>query len=284
MISWQLNVPLAPLTTWHVGGPADGFFQPNSLEELQMFVKENPMLPKTLMGLGSNVLIRDGGLAGVVIVLHPGLAACYPEGAQHVYVEAGTPSAKVAKVCAKAGLKGAAFLAGIPGTFGGALAMNAGAFGGETWPLVHEVTVLTEMGDLKTYPASAFTATYRHIEGPPYLAFVSALLHSFPQGEENIGQLLLKRKQSQPIGTRNGGSVFKNPPGAYAAQLIEAAGLKGHTVGGAQISSKHANFILNTRQASAADIERLIKQVQYQVQEKFGILLELEVRILGRLL
>jgi UDP-N-acetylmuramate dehydrogenase len=283
MMFLQPNIPLAPLTTWGVGGPADRLFQPNNLEELQKFVKENPTLPKTFIGLGSNVLIRDGGLAGVVILLHPGLAACYPEGTHHVYVEAGTPSAKVAKVCAKAGLKGAAFLAGVPGTFGGALAMNAGAFGGETWPLVHTVTVLTESGDSKIYPASAFTATYRHIEGPPYLAFVSAILQSFPQGEENIGQLLLKRKQSQPIGTRNGGSVFKNPPGAYAAQLVEAAGLKGHTLGGAQISPKHANFILNTGEASAADIEQLIAQVQYQVQEKFGILLELEVKIMGRL-
>lgn len=278
-------IRLAPLTTWHIGGPAKIFFQPKNVEDLQSFVQTTPELPKTFLGLGSNVLIRDGGIPGAVISLRPGLLTCARIDLEQVYVEGGVACAKVAKFCAAEHLLGASFLAGIPGTFGGALCMNAGAFGGETWDLVESVNVLTEQGDLMHYPASAFTTGYRCVEGPKGLAFVGAYLQcqkgSAQEAEAQIKALLLHRKQTQPIGTLNAGSVFKNPEGDYAARLIEACGLKGLRSGGAVVSCKHANFIINEGQATAADVELLIQWIQEAVFLKFGIQLELEIKILG---
>ena len=282
-----VSVPLAKWTTWRIGGPADYFFQPIDLSSLQAFVQANLDVPKTLLGLGSNVLIRDGGITGAVISLRPGLLECRRiEKSNCIYVEGGVACAKVAKFCAKENLLGASFLAGIPGTMGGALAMNAGAFGGETWSLVERVVVLTDAGLLCEYPASAFKVSYRHIEGPQGLAFVGAYLRcetgSAEKAESEIRALLLHRKNTQPIGTLNAGSVFKNPEGDYAARLIESCGLKGLQSGGATVSSKHANFIINEGHATAADVELLIQWIQEAVFLKFGVQLSLEVKILGK--
>lgn len=283
----EAQVPLARWTTWYIGGPADYFFKPTTLASLQAFVQRTPELPKTLLGLGSNVLIRDGGIPGVVISLRPGLLACQRIDPHLIYVEGGVACAKVAKFCAKEKLLGASFLAGIPGTIGGALAMNAGAFGGETWSLVDRVVVLTESGALCEYPASAFQVSYRHIEGPTGLAFVGAYLRcqtgATAEAEAQIRTLLLHRKQTQPIGTLNAGSVFKNPVGDYAARLIESCALKGLQSGGARVCSKHANFILNEGHATAADVEQLIQWVQEAVFLKFGVQLIPEVKILGKI-
>ena len=280
-----VTVPLARYTTWGIGGPADSFFQPKDLDDLQAFVRANPELPKTLLGLGSNVLIREGGIPGAVISLRPGLLECTRVDSERVYIAGGVACAKVAKFCAKENLLGASFLAGIPGTMGGAIAMNAGAFGGETWALIESVVVLTEAGELFDYPASAFKVSYRHVEGPPRLAFVGAYLRcekgSAAEAESQIKALLLHRKKTQPIGTLNAGSVFKNPEGDYAARLIEACGLKGLQSGGASVSPKHANFIINDGHATAADVELLIQWVQEAVFLKFGVQLVLEIKILG---
>lgn len=278
------GVSLAPLTTWHVGGKAEYFFKPNSLEELQRLIRVMPAdMPKYFLGLGSNVLIRDGGIQGLVIYTR-GLLHHHQE-AETLFVEAGVASAKVAKLFAKLAWLGGSFLSGIPGSFGGALAMNAGAFGAETWPLVQRVLVLEKNGELVEHPASAFTVGYREVRGPMGLGFVGAWLRGevgdAQAAEAEMLRCLQRRKQTQPIGTWNAGSIFRNPPGDHAARLIEASGLKGHAIGGARVSSKHANFIVNEGEATAEDIEALIDWVQKTVQEQFGVQLEKEVRIIG---
>ncbi len=277
------GIPLAPLTTWHIGGPAQYFFEPQNTAQLQAFIKAYPEEPKVFLGLGSNVLIPDEGLRGVVISLRPAFQACHrvEEG---VFVEAGTPCAKIAKLYARERLKGGAFWAGIPGTLGGALAMNAGAFGGETWSLVNEVLILTPKGELERRPAADFKIAYRSVQGPLGLAFIAAYLRAtacdHDQPEENIKALLAQRQATQPIGSWNCGSVFRNPPGDYAARLIEACGLKGFSFGGAQVSIKHANFIINTGGARAVEVKQLIAHIQQCVINQFGITLEPEVRLL----
>ncbi|NOQ68801.1 MAG: UDP-N-acetylmuramate dehydrogenase, partial [Gammaproteobacteria bacterium] len=208
------------------------------------------------------------------------------------YVGAGVAGAKLARFCSKHKLTGAEFFAGIPGLIGGALAMNAGAFGGETWPLVIAVETLNRKGEITKRQASEFKYSYRHIEGPKDEWFVSATLklkkqQQNKQQENNtidIKQLLARRAEAQPTGVASCGSVFRNPEGHYAAQLIEQCGLKGKSIGGAVISEKHANFIINDNNATATDIESLIKLIQKTVKYKYGILLQPEVKIVGELL
>ena len=278
------NISLAPFTTWHIGGPAQYFFKPTSIEQLQIVIRALPLdMPKLFLGLGSNVLIRDGGVKGLVIYTR-GLVEHRME-SDGLYAEVGIASAKIAKLFAKAQWLGGSFLAGIPGSLGGALVMNAGAFGGETWSLVQKVLVLEDDGSLSIRDATDFQAGYRSIVGPKGLGFVGAWLKGIvgesKQAEREMADCLLRRKQTQPIGTLNAGSVFKNPPGDYAARLIEASGLKGSWQGDAQISEKHANFIVNHGRAKSEDVECLVRRVQETVQARFGVQLETEFKILG---
>lgn len=278
--------PLARHTSWHVGGPADVFFKPQSAEDLALFLAAVPAsVPVLMLGLGSNILVRDGGWRGVVISMHGSFDELRLTGEGNVYAEAGVPCARLAKSCARWGIGPAEFFAGIPGTVGGALAMNAGAWGGETWPHVCSVEVINRQGVRAHRLASEYRVSYRHVE-PPVSGewYLSAEFRFTPDAAtslERIQQLLEQRRESQPIGKWSGGSTFVNPPGDHAARLIDAAGLKGFRIGGAVVSEKHANFLLNEGAATANDLECLINHVSTTVSEKHGIRLVTEVRVVG---
>jgi len=274
-------------TSWHVGGPAEVFFNPRDRTDLASFLRTlTDDVPVCWVGLGSNLLVRDGGLDGVVISTHGTLDRLERLNQTCVYVEAGVACTRIAKQCIKWGLGPADFFAGIPGTMGGALAMNAGAFGGETWQHVVEVETIDRHGRHHVRPASDYKVSYRHVEFPaPDEWFLSARLcfESRPGANESAVRALLdRRKATQPIGEWSCGSVFTNPPQDHAARLIEASGLKGFRVGDASISEKHANFIINHGNASATDIETLMAHVQQTVQRLHGVHLNPEVRIVGK--
>lgn len=238
--------PLARYTSWRVGGVADRLYKPKSIEDVQAYLRSLPHEEAVLwLGLGSNVLVRDGGIRGSVIYTRGCLKKMHETDDGQLYVEAGVPCALVAKIAAEKGLSGAEFLAGIPGTMGGALAMNAGAFGGETWGLVSKVLLLNRQGDLIERKASEFDVGYRSVSLADDEWFVACYL-DIPEGgnqqsREKIRQLLATRSQTQPTNIPSGGSVFKNPHGDHAARLIEVTGLKGKSIGGAQVSEKHSN-------------------------------------------
>ena len=280
------NEKLAKYTSWRVGGCADRLYMPLDRADLIEFVAQLPANePVFWMGLGSNLLIRDGGIRGTVINTKGRLKAMRRTDEGAVYVEAGVPCAHVARFCAEQGLVGAEFLAGIPGTMGGALKMNAGAFGGETWTLVNQVDMLTARGEVIIRPTQDFTVSYRSVKGKDGEWFLSALLQ-LPEGDtiasqQKIKGLLEKRAQTQPTNQPSCGSVFKNPDGDFAARLIEQSGLKGYCIGGACVSEKHANFIVNTGKATAANIEILISYVQAKVNEQHGVMLRTEVCMVG---
>lgn len=281
----KLNEPLAKHTSWRVGGIAQRFYQPADAQDLAMFLSQLPENEALMwLGLGSNLLVRDGGFAGTVIASAGTLQAIEIEGNQ-VSAEVGVYCSKLAKQAAKAGLAGGAFLAGIPGTLGGALAMNAGAHGSETWDFVHELTTVDRSGTLRQRPKTDFKVSYRHVQAPEGEWFVAAKL-LFTQGDSQqeqalIRDLLKKRNASQPTNQPCAGSVFRNPPGDYAGRLIEVSGLKGLRVGGASVSEKHANFIVSDVNASAEDIETLIHLVQQKVEMQHGVKLVPEVHIVG---
>jgi UDP-N-acetylmuramate dehydrogenase len=280
------NEPMSRHTSWHVGGPAEIYFTPSDRPELAAFLRSIPAeVPVYWVGLGSNLLVRDGGIPGVVISTQGALDRLERAGPDMVYAEAGVACARIARQCVKWGLGPAEFLAGIPGTLGGALAMNAGAFGGETWRHVVEVETIDHGGGEHRRAASEYKVAYRHVEPPAEEWFLAARLRFEvrpPEHRSEIDPLLERRKATQPIGEWSCGSVFTNPPGDHAARLIEAAGLKGLNVGGASVSLKHANFIINRGDATAAQIERLIGRVQEEVQRAHGVRLHPEVRIVGR--
>ncbi len=277
--------PMAKHTSWRLGGPADRYYVPADLDDLAQFIAAlDPEIDLLWVGLGSNLLVRDGGYRGQIIAPQGALKSIEVKGDGLVYAECGVSCAKLAKVCARENLKGGDFFAGIPGTVGGALAMNAGAFGGETWDVVRRVITINRAGQLKQREAGEFEVGYRHVVLPPQQWFVAAefQFEPRPRGEKsNIRQLLQKRNKSQPIGLPSCGSVFKNPPDGHAAQLIEAAGLKGYCLGSACVSDKHANFIISNAQTTATDVEALIEHVRRTVLERFGVALESEVRIVG---
>lgn len=278
--------PMSRHTSWHVGGPAEVFFNPRDRAELAAFLRTlADDVPIQWVGLGSNLLVRDGGLQGVVISTHGTLDRLDRLSQTHVYGEAGVACARVARQCVKWGLGPAEFFAGIPGTLGGALAMNAGAFGGETWRHVVAVETIDRRGQVHTRAAGEFEVSYRDVV-PPVAEewFVAARLDFEPHpgvNEAQVRALLERRKASQPIGEWSCGSVFTNPPGDHAARLIDTAGLKGFRLGGASVSHKHANFIINHGQATAADLERLIQHVQDTVERVHGVRLHPEVRVVG---
>src|SRR5580692_4879727 len=279
------EVSMAKHASRHVGGPADLFFTPRDAMDLAAFVRQlPPEVPMLWIGLGSNLLVRDGGIRGVVIATHGALGALERLSATRIRVEAGVPCARIARQCVKWGLGPAEFFAGIPGTLGGALAMNAGAFGGETWRHVIEVDVLDRRGVRRTRKPGDYEIGYRSVKGPDDAWFIGARLE-FERtpgvNTEAIRELLDKRRQTQPIGEWSCGSVFTNPPGDHAARLIESAGLKGFRIGDASVSDKHANFIINHGRALAADIEAVIEHVQRTVARVHGTVLHTEVRIVG---
>ncbi|MDH5511685.1 MAG: UDP-N-acetylmuramate dehydrogenase [Gammaproteobacteria bacterium] len=281
-----VNEPMSRHTSWRVGGPADRLYIPADLDDLAAFLATHPA-PEPLhwAGLGSNLLVRDGGVRGTVIITSGALNGLSMLGAGVVRAEAGVPGAKVARFCAERELVGAEFLAGIPGTVGGALAMNAGAFGGETWKIVGAVETIDRLGERRTRNPGDYKISYRQVAGPPGEWFVAAHFRlesgDSSQGKTLIKTLLARRGATQPTQLPNAGSVFKNPPGDHAARLIEASGLKGVCEGKACVSELHANFIVNQGGATAADIERLISRVQATVENLHGVTLETEVRIIG---
>jgi len=304
------DVPMRKHTSWRTGGAAERMYQPADLEDLLVFLRGLPAdEPLYVVGLGSNLLVRDGGLRGTVLMLHGTLSRLHLELDGSVYAEAGVPGAKLARFAALHDLQGAEFFAGIPGTLGGMLAMNAGCYGSETWEKVLRVQTVNRHGEVHVRTPADYEIGYRHVirireqdtrfktQGsglapcPLPLAsqssefFVAAWLQ-FSRGDadsarQGIKALLSKRIATQPLNLPNAGSVFRNPQGDHAARLIEQCGLKGRRIGGAQVSEKHANFIVNTGAATAADIENLIREVQAAVQQQTGIKLHPEVRIIG---
>jgi UDP-N-acetylmuramate dehydrogenase len=285
----RLNEPLAPYTSWRIGGPAKRYYRPTDVEDLLLFLSLcEPREPLTWLGLGSNVLIADEGVSGTLIhTLGMKSVPILREG-ELVKVAAGVPCAKLAKYCAKEGLQGGAFFAGIPGTVGGALAMNAGAFGGETWDRVVGLEVTNHLGERRQRGREDYQVGYRKVIGPPHewflggqFRFEAGTSREEKQPKDEIAYLLRMRNETQPIGVLSCGSVFQNPPNHYAARLIEASGLKGFSIGGAMISPKHANFIINTGNATAKDVCQLIQHIMKCVWQDHQIRLEPEVRIIG---
>ncbi|HEX6828679.1 MAG TPA: UDP-N-acetylmuramate dehydrogenase [Burkholderiales bacterium] len=302
----RMKEPMSRHVSWRAGGCAERMYVPADLADLATYLKGLPGdEPLWMVGLGSNLLVRDGGLRGTVVLLHGALRKLRLEqrdaGGALLYAEAGVASPKVARFAAVHDLWGAEFLAGIPGTVGGALAMNAGCYGRETWESVEKVLSIDRAGTLRKRPPSDYEVRYRHValraasvesresDDTPREEWFAAAWLRLPAGDghvarERIRDLLGRRIASQPLGQPNAGSVFRNPPGTFAARLIEDCGLKGFRLGGAMVSPKHANFIVNAGGASAADIEAVIERCRRSVLERSGIALEPEVRIIGEAL
>lgn len=280
------NELLSKHTSWRVGGPADRFYEPADIEDLAEFLTTlAPHEPLHWVGLGSNLLVRDAGVRGTVIMLSGKLNGLERMDANTVRAEAGVASAKLARFSVQQELRGAEFLAGVPGTVGGALAMNAGAFGGETWNAVAAVETMDRSGRVRVRQPSDYQIGYRSVQGPAGEWFIAGHFRltagNEAEGQALIKSLLARRGASQPTQLPNAGSVFRNPPGDYSARLIERTGLKGFCIGGACVSELHANFIINTGKATAADIEALIEAVREKVFVAHAVRLEAEVRIIG---
>ena len=285
----RYDEPMASHVSWRAGGRARRYFVPADLDDVAVLLASLPADEQVLWhGLGSNTLVRDGGFNGTVIATQGIMQELEQQENSRVRAGAGVSSAKLARFCARANLVGAEFFAGIPGLVGGALAMNAGAFGGETWRHVVEVETIDRRGRRHTRAAGEYRVGYRHLEGPADEWFTAALFQfeagDGEQATAGVKALLARRAQTQPTGTANCGSVFVNPPNDFAARLIEACGLKGRRIGGAVVSEKHANFIINDNNASAADIEALIELVRRTVELQQGVRLHTEVRIVGEAL
>ncbi|MCH9756793.1 MAG: UDP-N-acetylmuramate dehydrogenase [Gammaproteobacteria bacterium] len=283
-----LKEPLSAYTTWRIGGPAKRLYKPANLADLAVFLAACPAdEPLTWLGLGSNSLVRDGGFSGTVILTQGCLNGLDLIADDLIRVEAGVSCAKMARFTARENLHGGEFWAGIPGTMGGALRMNAGCFQGETWDSVIEVETMTRTGDVRRRKPKEFEIAYRTVKGlEPDEWFVAATCRLTPGDKQvalgRIKTLLERRALTQPTSEYNCGSVFRNPPDDHAARLIESCDLKGFMIGGAKVSQKHANFIINHEgRASAADIEALISHVHKTILDKTGIDLIREVHILG---
>jgi UDP-N-acetylmuramate dehydrogenase len=280
--------PMSRHTSWRAGGPAEMFFRPQNLDDLAQFLQSlDTSVPVFWFGLGSNLLVRDGGLRGAVIAAS-GLFTTLEKTAERV-VSAGAsvPCTQLARQCIRWGFGPSEFFAGIPGLLGGALAMNAGAHGSETWERVRSVRTIDRYGELRKRFPEEYEISYRSVRGPENEWFIEAELE-FESGVsasmDTLNDMLARRKNTQPLGLPTCGSVFRNPPGDYAARLIDACGLKGCRIGEAEVSDKHANFIVNRGDASALDIENLIRHVQQTVADQTGVELIPEVRIVGEAL
>jgi len=284
----RFEVPMRKHTSWRAGGVAYRMYRPADLDDLLVFLRTLPENePLVAVGLGSNLLVRDGGLRGTVLLMHGALTELRLDADGTIYVEAGVAGAKLARFASLHDLRGAEFCAGIPGTVGGMLAMNAGCYGSEIWERVSQVQTVDRRGELRTRTAADYEIAYRHVvlHETAEEFFVSATM-KFEAGDgdvarQEIKELLAKRIASQPLNLPNAGSVFRNPPGDFAARLIQQCELKGRRIGGAQVSEKHANFIVNVGDATAADIENLINEVRATVAAQTGVQLHPEVRIIG---
>ena len=286
----RFEVPMRKHTSWRAGGVAYRMYRPADLDDLLVFLRTLPENePLVAVGLGSNLLVRDGGLRGTVLLMHGALTELRLDADGTIYVEAGVAGAKLARFASLHDLRGAEFCAGIPGTVGGMLAMNAGCYGSEIWERVSQVQTVDRRGELRTRTAADYEIAYRHVvlHETAEEFFVSATM-KFEAGDgdvarQEIKELLAKRIASQPLNLPNAGSVFRNPPGDFAARLIQQCELKGRRIGGAQVSEKHANFIVNVGDATAADIENLINEVRATVAAQTGVQLHPEVRIIGEM-
>lgn len=272
-------------TSWRVGGPAELFYKPASLDDLSLFLSTlDEDVAIFWFGLGSNLLVRDGGLPGVVIAASGIFTELEKTGEQTVHVGGSVPCTQLARQCIRWDLGPSEFFAGIPGLVGGALAMNAGAHGGETWERVTSVKTIDRHGRVHVRSKDEYSISYRQVDGPQDEWFIGADLRfdaAVHPSMATLKEMLARRKQTQPLGQLSCGSVFRNPPGDHAARLIEAAGLKGFRIGGAEVSTKHANFIINRDQASALDIESLIAHVRQTVLHTHDVELRPEVHIVG---
>jgi UDP-N-acetylmuramate dehydrogenase len=283
----RCNEPMSRHTSWRAGGAAEVFFIPASVEDLAAFLRElDANTPIFWHGVGTNLLVRDGGLPGVVVSATKILRDIERVDSYLVRAGAGVPCTQLARQCIRWELGPSEFFAGIPGSVGGALAMNAGAHGGETWERVESVRTIDRSGEIHERAPAEYTVGYRSVTGPVNEWFLGANFR-FEQDVtpslETMNAMLERRKKTQPLGLPSCGSVFRNPTGDHSARLIEEAGLKGHRIGGAEVSEKHANFIINRDSASATDIEELIEHVRQTVLDKHGVQLRHEVRIVGEL-
>ena len=281
------NVDLKSFNSWKVGGRAEQFLICDDKAILSSLIKTKKIkLPITFLGLGSNLLVRDGGVKGTVIVMHGGLKKINHDEDNLIYSEAGVSCSKLAKFTAGKGLGNSAFFSGIPGTVGGALAMNAGCYGSETWDYVQKVLMINLDGDQVERNKLDFKINYREVKNSNTDEFFLAAWFKFPKGDKEeagkkIRELLAHRKNTQPLNWPTAGSTFRNPQGNFAAKLIEDCDLKGFRIGGAQVSEKHANFIINLGDASAQDIENIIIYIQQVVFKKKNIQLKREIKIIG---
>jgi UDP-N-acetylmuramate dehydrogenase len=279
------NQSLAELTWFRVGGPAQVLFMPEDEDDLAHFLGAIPAdIPVTVVGLGSNLIVRDGGVAGVVVRLGRGFNDVTVDGIR-VVAGAAVPDVKVARSAQEAGIAGLAFLRGIPGAIGGVLRMNGGAYKGETKDVLVEARAVDRQGRIHTLGNADMHYTYRHCGAPEDFIFTQATFKGAPGDRAAIAAEMDKitesREATQPIKSRTGGSTFKNPPGGKAWQLIDAAGCRGLVVGGAQVSELHCNFLINLGTATAADIETLGETVRKRVKESSGVDLEWEIKRIG---
>ena len=283
--SLRPDVPLAPIAWMRVGGPAQVLFKPADVEDLQIFLKSCPAdVPVTTIGVASNLLVRDGGIPGVVIRLGRGFNGIEIDGTK-VIAGAGAVDASVARTAAKAGLTGLEFFVGIPGTIGGALRMNGGAYGTETRDILDHADVLDRAGTLHSMTADEMGMSYRHSDVPADWIFIGATFNAEPGDPQAIAdqmeQISSARSETQPIKERTGGSTFANPPGHKAWQVIDQAGCRGLQIGGARMSDLHCNFMINTGDATAADFETLGEEVRARVKARFDIELRWEIKRVG---
>ena len=279
------NAPIGPMTWFRVGGPAEALFRPADTEDLAAFLAAlTPDIPVTVIGVGSNLLVRDGGIPGIVIRLGRGFVDIVP-GRGQVETGTGALDLNVALTAAEAGIAGLEFLSGIPGTVGGGFRTNAGAYGTEFKDALISADALDRRGQLHTVTPAEMGLSYRHSEVDPHWIFVKARFKGSAADPVEIGRRMTEiraaREASQPIRARTGGSTFANPPGHQAWKLIDDARCRGLTRGGAMVSEKHTNFLINTGNATAADIEWLGEEVRRRVRDRFGITLEWEIRRIG---
>jgi UDP-N-acetylmuramate dehydrogenase len=282
----EANAPTASLSWFRTGGPAQTLFSPADADDLAYFLARlDTKTPVLVVGLGSNLLIRDGGWEGVVIRLGKGFANIAIEPNHRVRAGAGAADVKVARTAAEAGIAGLSFLRGIPGTIGGALRMNGGAYGGETKDVLVEAKGVTRSGEMVAFTNQQMGFTYRHSAVPDDVIFTEALFEGRPGNPEEIlaemNAITEARSSTQPVNTRTGGSTFKNPPGRKAWELVDAAGCRGLRIGDAQVSEMHCNFLINHGSASAAEIEGLGEEVRRRVRESSGIELDWEIKRVG---
>lgn len=283
---YRFHADLSKSNWFRVGGPAEVLFKPEDAQDLADFLRARPEgMPVTVIGVGSNLIVRDGGIDGVVIRLGRGFAQMHCEG-EELTVGAGCLDVNVAQYSAECGLAGMEFLSGIPGTIGGALAMNAGAYGSEIKDILTAVQVVTPPGEIRWVSPDTFRYAYRHAEVPEGWIFTAAKLKGVPDEAQaiqaRIAEIQTAREESQPIRSRTGGSTFRNPEGHKAWQLVDAAGCRGLSIGDAQVSEKHCNFLINHGNATAKELETLGDTVRQKVKAHSGIELHWEIKRIGK--